>query len=84
MIDADLESPGQTLRYHRAPPANALGLLDLTNGRPGGSDREEQLGVLTEAGRALTPAHVDLNSACPGAPVHAFMVELTITVMGGT
>jgi hypothetical protein len=84
MIDADLESPGQTLQHHRAPPANTLGLLDLPNGRPGGSDREEQLGVLTEAGRALTPAHDDLTSDCPGAPVHAFVVELTITVMGET
>jgi hypothetical protein len=84
MVDANLESPGQALRHHRAPPANTLGLLDLPNGRPGGSDREEQLGVLTEAGRALTPGHVDLTSARPAAPVHAFMVELRITVMGGT
>jgi hypothetical protein len=84
MLDADLKSPGRTLPHHRAPSANTLGLLDLTNGRPGGSNREEQLGILTEAGPALTPAHVDLTSACPGAPVHAFMVELRITVMGGT
>jgi len=52
-----LERPREALFAHLAASAHLLGLLDLEDGRTGVADREEQLRVLVEAGRAVAPIH---------------------------
>ena len=63
VVDASSESPGETVGDDRTPPANGLGLLYLKHRRPGGADRGEQLGVLGQTGRGVTPVHPCLNPA---------------------
>jgi hypothetical protein len=58
--------------------------MNLEYDRPRSSDREEQLGVPIEAGGTLTPAHADLNSACPPSSEQTDMVDAGATVMGTT
>jgi hypothetical protein len=57
MVLPRLKSPREALFAHLAASAYLLGLLDLEDGRPGVADREEQLWVLVEAGRAVAPIH---------------------------
>src|SRR3954451_21950273 len=54
-----LQRPLQAGVHDRAPAADGLGLLDLQQGRAGVADREEQLGILVEAGSAVAPVHRD-------------------------
>src|SRR3954454_7256373 len=54
---ARAESPVQARLHHRAATADGLGLLDLHDRRAGRPDREEQLGVLVPAERAVAPIH---------------------------
>src|SRR5436190_530779 len=57
MVLSRLEGPGEALLAHLAASAHLLGFLDLEDGRSGVADREEQLRVLIEARRAVTPIH---------------------------
>src|SRR5699024_7073973 len=52
-----LDRPFQAGLGHRAPAAYGLCLFDLYQGGPGVADREEQLGILSETGRFVTPIH---------------------------
>jgi hypothetical protein len=52
-----LDGPFQAGLNHLAPTAYSLGFLDLEEGRPGVPNREEQLGVLVQAGSAVAPSH---------------------------
>ncbi len=57
VVLTSLERPREALFAHLAATAHLLGLLDLEDGRTGVADREEQLRVLVEAGRAAAPIH---------------------------
>ena len=78
MILAGLEGPLQALFAHVAASAHLLGLLDLEDGRTGVADREEQLRVLVEARRTVTPIHgvgrsfevVTCRQGCSGLRAH--------------
>ena len=54
---AGLDGPLQAGVDHLTPAADGLGLLDLSDRRAGVPNREEQLGVLVEAGSAVAPVH---------------------------
>ncbi len=49
--------PAQTVRHHRAPAADRLGLAGLTQGWSAVAHRKEQLGILMTTCRAVTPTH---------------------------
>src|SRR5699024_4321683 len=52
-----VDRPVQAGLGHWAPAANGLCLFDLHQGGPSVADREEQLGILSETGRFVTPIH---------------------------
>lgn len=56
---AGLKGPLQAGVHNRAPAADALGFLDLQEGRACVSNGEEQFRVLVEARCAVTPIHAD-------------------------
>lgn len=53
------ESPLEAGVHDRAAPADALGFLDLEEGRARVSDGEKQFRVLVKARCAVTPIHAD-------------------------
>jgi hypothetical protein len=57
-VRTGLHRPSQTGVNDLAPAAEGLCLLDLEESRSGVADREEQLGVLTQARRAVSPCHL--------------------------
>lgn len=54
-----LQCPLQARVHHGAAAANALGFLNLEKCWSRVADWEEELGVLVEAGCAITPIHAD-------------------------
>lgn len=56
---AGLEGPLQAGVYDRAPAADALGFLDLQEGRSCVPNGEKQFRVLVKARCAVTPIHAD-------------------------
>jgi len=57
VVLAGLEGPLQALLAHVAATADLLGLLDLEDRGTRVADREEELGVLVEAGGTVAPIH---------------------------
>src|ERR1019366_10461415 len=54
---AGLHGPFQAVPSDLAATADGLCLFDLEKRRAGVADREEQLGALVQAGRAIAPRH---------------------------
>jgi hypothetical protein len=61
-VRTGVHGPSQTGVNDLAATTDGLCLLDLEEGGPGASDREEQFGVLAQARRAVTPRHLDQAS----------------------
>src|SRR6266568_406535 len=68
-ILAAVQCPRQAAGCDRATSANRLGLADLQERGTAVPNREEQLGVLVTAGRAVAPVHCSLLLA-RRAPAH--------------
>jgi hypothetical protein len=69
VFDTVLDSPVQTLGTHRAGAADAFGLFDLCPRRAFLSQWEEELGVLVQAQRLVSPAPTRTTHA--GTPASA-------------
>ena len=56
MLDTGPERPDKAFSQHRAAATDRLGCLGLPDSWTKGPDREEQLGILAEAGCVMPPA----------------------------
>src|SRR4051812_28877358 len=64
---AGLEGPGQARLEGGAAPADGLGLVHLGRGRTRRANREEELGILLSAERAVAPVHAVQLLGLPAA-----------------